>query len=128
MQKHRCRPRDSIGQVECGVDVIVVRVSAHDCHELPISHRRCDRPSVVSGVDDDHLTVVAQQPDVVGDLPGTTVQLEDAIGFDLLDADVHRTTTERSTSPRFIAANASSTSVRPIVSETNVSSFNRPSR
>ncbi|HEU4840389.1 MAG TPA: LysR family transcriptional regulator, partial [Ilumatobacteraceae bacterium] len=40
---------------------------------------------VVRGVDDDHLPVVADQPDVVGDLPLAAVEGEDAVGGDELD-------------------------------------------
>ena len=64
---------------------------------------------VVRGVDDDALVVVADQPDVVLDLPGAAVEAEGARRDDLLDRALprrhelrHSTTTERSTSPRCI--------------------------
>jgi hypothetical protein len=56
-----------------------------------------DRPRLVGGVDHDHLAIVADQPDVVGDRPLAAVEGEDARRGDELD---HSTTTLRSTSPR----------------------------
>ena len=77
----------------------------------------------------DHLAVVADEPDVVGDLPLAAVEGEDAVGGDELDASrSDSTTTERSTSPRSILWNASSTSSRPISSLTNRSRSSRPWR
>ena len=65
---------------------------------------------VVGGVEDDHLAVVADQPDVVGDLPLAAVEGEDAVGGDQFAGHGDSTTTERSTSPRSILWKASSTS------------------
>jgi hypothetical protein len=77
-----------------------------------------DGPVVVGGVEDDHLTVVADDPDVVGDLPLAAVEREDPVGGDQFDAH-QNITTLRSTSPRSILWNASSTPSSPIVSDTN---------
>ena len=46
---------------------------------------RDDRGRVVRGVDDHHFAVVTDQPDVVGDLPLTAVEAEDAVGRHQLD-------------------------------------------
>ena len=45
-----------------------------------------DRSGVVGGVEDHHLLVVADQPDVVGDLPLAAVEGEDPIGCHQLEA------------------------------------------
>ena len=45
---------------------------------------------VVGGVDDEHLGVVTDQPDVVLDLPRAAVELEDPGGDDPLDPDAAR--------------------------------------
>ena len=88
-----------------------------------------DRRRVVRGVDDEHLVVVAQQPDVVLDLEVLAVEGEDPVRTDELDARRHHsTTTERSTSPRSILWNASSTSSSAIVSDTKLSRSKRPCR
>ena len=65
-----------------------------------VTDRFDDGTMVVGRVDDHHLAVVTHDPDVVLDLEVSPVQREDAGGDHLLDA--HRTTTERSTSPRSI--------------------------
>jgi hypothetical protein len=66
------------GQLRCGADMIVMGVSAHDAQHLPVAHRSGDRFRVVCGVDNDHFTVVTDQPDVVVHFPGPAVQAEGA--------------------------------------------------
>ncbi len=52
-------------------------------------------------IDDHHLVVVTDQPDVVADLPLATIERERPRRDHLLDPQLptHRTTTERSTVP-----------------------------
>src|SRR5690606_40342358 len=95
-----------IGDLGGGVDVVVVRVRAHDRDEGPVPDRLEDRGGLVPGVQDDALAVVADDPDVVVDLPRATVELEGAGGDDLVDARGHRITTERRTSPACILVKA----------------------
>ena len=44
-----------------------------------------DRPVVVGGVDHEHLAIVTDEPDVVGDRPLATVEREHPVGRDELD-------------------------------------------
>ena len=143
MEVCRCTGRgDDLGH---RVDVVVVGVGAHDRDEPTATDAREDRRGVVGGVDDEHLAVVTEEPDVVVHLPRATVELEDTRGDEALDAhpaggrrhrhpDIRRhdpspmTTTERSTSPRRIFSNAASTSPIPILSVTNASRGKRPCR
>ena len=106
------------GHLDRRVDVVVVPVGADHGDDAAVPHRGQDRLGVVRGVDHQHLVVVADQPDVVVDLPLAAVQRERPRGDDLLDPGRHQsTTTERRTSPRCIFSNAASTSPRPIVSD-----------
>ena len=101
----------------------------HDGDDPAVPDGVEDGRRVVRRVDDEHLVVVADQPDVVVDVPLAAVEGEGARRDDLLDAGRHQsTTTERRTSPRCIFSNASSTSPSPMVSETNPSRSNRPCR
>ena len=121
------------------VDVVVVPVRADDRPRR--AGRR--RPStigsrVVRGVDDEHLVVVADEPDVVVDLEVLAVDREDArcacttrrsvavTGAGRLSSSM--TTTERSTSPRSILWKASSTPSSAMVSDTKRSRSKRPCR
>ena len=61
-----------------GVDVVVVGVGAHDRAQPPVADRLGDGVGVVRGVDDDRLVVVADDPDVVVDVPGAAVEGERA--------------------------------------------------
>ena len=90
-----------IGQFRCHGHVVVVAVGADDGLDRPAGNRIDDRGRGVCCVDDHHLVVVADQPDVVVDVPGATVEAERAGGDDVLDAELpaHRTTTERRTVP-----------------------------
>jgi hypothetical protein len=89
--------------------MIVVAVSADDRGHVAAGDGVDDRLSLMCGVDDHHVAVIADEPDVVVDLPRATVQFEGSFGDDTLDAQTHSTTTERSTSPRCMVSNASST-------------------
>ena len=119
-------------------DVIVVAVGAHHRHHVPTADRVLDGLCVVGRVDDDHLGVIPDQPDVVVHLPAAAVECEGPVGHHAGDAVptlgvhrgicVHHTTTERSTSPECILWNASSTPSRGMRSETNFSSGRRPWR
>jgi hypothetical protein len=61
----------------CRVDVVVVAVRAQDRGDLPVADGCENRRRVVRGIDDEHLVVVADQPDVVLDLEVFTVDRED---------------------------------------------------
>ena len=123
---------DRVLQRDRGVDVIVVAVGQRDRGDVTAVDRVDDRLRVVGGIDDDDLPLVADEPDVVGDLPLAAVESEDARRVDEFDRGVLMklisTTTLRSTSPRSIRWNASSTSPRPMVSVTKSSSGRRPCR
>ena len=123
------------GRVQVGAqlrgdgDVVVVAMSAHHGDDVAAGHGILDCLGVVGGVDDDHLGVVADDPDVVVDVPTAAVEREGAVGDDALNTAVHHsTTTDRSTSPACILWNASSTPSRPMRSETNLSRGRRPWR
>ena len=118
---------DGITERHGGVDVIVVPVGEHDRAYPPTVDRGHDRLVVVGGVEHDDLAVVADDPDVVGDLPLAVVEREDPVGRDEFDRH-QNTTTLRRTSPRSILWNASSTPSRPIVSDTKPSRSSRPWR
>src|SRR6202044_24254 len=108
--------------------VVVVAVGAHDRHHVATVDGFHNRGRGVGGIKDPHVGVVAHQPDVVVDFPTAAVEFEGAVGDDAFDVGHHSITTERSTLPSCILWNASSTSPRPIRSETNFSSGNRPCR
>jgi hypothetical protein len=93
-----------------GVDVVVVAVRAEDGDEPPAADRGEDRRRVVGRVDDDHLVVVADQPDVVLDvevLPSS--ENVPAVTIPSMRAVTARRP-ERSTSPWCIFSKACSTS------------------
>ena len=87
-----------------------------------------DRRRGVRGVEHHDVGVVADQPDVVVDFPTAAVEFEGAVGDDAVDVGHQSITTERSTLPSCILWKASSTSSRPMRSETNFSSGSRPCR
>jgi hypothetical protein len=58
--------------------VVIVRVREQKSDDLAPGHCSQDRPTVVGCVDDDALRVVAQDPDVVVDIPGAAVEAERA--------------------------------------------------
>ena len=58
------------------VDVVVVPVGADDRDDPPFADGDHDGCRVVGRVDDEHLGVVTDEPDVVVDVPGATVELE----------------------------------------------------
>src|ERR1700734_4286214 len=126
MQEHR--------RVECLAElgshghVVVVAVGADYGYHVAAVDSRHDRCRGVSGVKDHDVGIVANKPDVVVDFPTAAVEFEGAVGDDAFDVGHHSITTERSTLPSCILWNASSTSPRPIRSETNFSSGNRPCR
>jgi hypothetical protein len=107
-------------------DVVVVRVRTEDRDDGAIADGVEDRLCGVCRVDDEHLVVVADKPDVVVDVPSAPVETELPRRDDAVDAWTHRTTTERSTSPRCMVANASSTWSNLMRSLTNFSSGRRP--
>ena len=122
---------DGLGERDGGVDVVVVPVRADDRHDAAAVHALDDRRVVVGGVDHEHLVVVADQPDVVVDVEVLAVDRERATGDDPVQAGHHEpptTTTERSTSPRSIRWNASSTPSSGMVSLTKRSRSSRPWR
>lgn len=57
-------------------DVIVVTVSAHDGPDTAAGYGIDDRCCRVSGVDDDDLVVVTDDPNVVVHIPRSTVEAE----------------------------------------------------
>ncbi len=73
------------GQLGGGVDVVVVRVRAHDRGQPAAAERALDRVRVVRGVDHQRLGVVTDDPDVVVHLPLAAVQREDARGDEPFD-------------------------------------------
>src|SRR5690606_5998381 len=109
-------------------DVVVVAVRAQDRADVPVAHGGGDGVGVVGGVDDEHLLVVTDQPDIVVDVPGAAVEREGPGGDHPVDARAHQTTTERSTLPAPMAAKAASTSSIPMRSVTNRSSGSLPWR
>ena len=123
VQQHR--RVDGVAQRHRGVDVVVVAVRQHD----GLDPSTAQSPATIGAAScaaskTNDLAVVADQPDVVGDLPLAAVEGEDAVGGDQFDR--HSTTTLRNTSPRSILWNASSTASSEIVSLTNLSSGRRP--
>ncbi len=130
VQGDRCA--GGLGQIDGGVDVVVVPVGTYDLAHPAVADRLQDGAGIVSGVDHHHrpaLLAVTDQPDVVLDLEVAAVEGEDARGAHPLDAQAQgNTTTERRTSPRSILANASSTWSRATVSETKPSRSNFPRR
>src|SRR3954469_23542728 len=106
-------------------DVVVVRMCAQHRDNLAITDRINDRLRGVRGVNDEHLTIVTDEPDVVVDVPAATVQTELPRRDDTLDPQAHSTTTERNTSPRCMVSNASSTWSSLMRSLTNLSSGRR---
>ena len=115
------RPGNAGDELLHGVDVVVVRVSAHDADNTAASYSTEDGLRVMGGIDDEDLVVISDEPDVVVDLKILAVEAEDSAGDDSLDAGAHgaNTTTLRSTSPWCILSNAASTSPTPIFSVTN---------
>ena len=69
--------------------MVVVAVRAEDAEDGPVADGADDRHRVVRGVDDEHFVVVAQEPDVVLDLEVLTVEGEDPVRPDQLDARGH---------------------------------------
>ncbi len=71
----------------CGglVDVVVVGVGAHDSDDAAAGDTLGDLLQVVRGVDDDDLVVVADDPHVVVDVPGASVEGERSGGDDVVD-------------------------------------------
>ena len=131
MQQHRGVQR--ITQFGRHRHMVVVAVGADHRDHVAAADGVDDRTGVVRGVENHHLVVVADDPDVVVDFPTAAIEFEGAVGNHTGDAalssSIHFiTTTERSTSPACILWNASSMSSRPMRSETNFSSGSRPCR
>lgn len=120
-------------EVDGGVDVVVVAVRAHHGAYPAAVDGGDDRVGVVGGVDHHHLPVVADHPDVVGDVEDDVVEAELPLGGHVVDPG-HRVvsssnvTTERSTSPRSMRAKLSSTCDKAIRSVTKASSGSAPDR
>ena len=98
------RRDDPLAQLRSHPDVVVVGVGADDRLDLALPHDRHDRVHVVRRVDHDALAVVTDDPDVVVDLEGLTVEREGAGDDAVVDPGAargsgagHRTTTDRST-------------------------------
>ena len=70
------RSAELVGERAGGVDVVVVAVRRDDGDSSPVPHGRGDGSVVVSRVDDEHLGVVPDDPDVVLDLEVLTVERE----------------------------------------------------
>ena len=66
--------------------MVVVAVGADDRDDPAVADAVDDRVGLVRGVDDEHLGVVADEPDVVVDLEVLAVDGEDAVGDDAVDA------------------------------------------
>jgi hypothetical protein len=73
------------GDLDGGVDVVVVAVGADDAVELATADGLDDGAGVVGGVDHHHPLVVADEPDVVVDFVVLAVEGEDARRDDLVD-------------------------------------------
>lgn len=88
-------------EIRCDSYVIVVAMSTNDSDGIAACDRVDDRTGRMRGIDDHHLVVVTDQPDVVVDLPLATIERERPRRDHLLDPQLptHRTTTERSTVP-----------------------------
>jgi hypothetical protein len=108
--------------------MVIVRLRAKDRDDDAIADGVDDRLRGVGGIDAEHLRVVADEPDVVVDVPAIAVETELPRCDDSVDAQAHSTTTERSTSPRSMRWKACSTSPSPRVSDTNASNGKRPTR
>src|SRR3954471_9879308 len=106
--------------------VVVVRVRTDHRDNLALADSVDDRLRGVRGIDHENLVVVADEPDVVVDVPTAPVETELPRRDNPVDAHAHSTTTERSTSPRCMVSNASSTWSSLMRSLTNLSSGRRP--
>ena len=128
MQQHRGVQR--VTQFRRDRHVVVVAVGADHRDDVAAADGADDGSRVVCGVEDHHVLVVADDPDVVVDFPTAAVEFEGAVGYHpLYRSAVHfNTTTERSTSPACILWKASSMSSRPMRSETNFSNGSLPCR
>jgi hypothetical protein len=73
---------DSFSQGHSSVDVVVVAMGEHDRPYSTAADRVDDRLVVVGGIEDHHLAVVADQPDVVLNLPLATIESEYSFGSD----------------------------------------------
>jgi hypothetical protein len=117
---------ESLAELRRHGDVVVVRMRAEHRDDGAITDGVDDRLRSVRGIDDEHLRVVADEPDVVVDVPAAAVETELPRRDDAVDAQAHSTTTERSTSPRCMVSNAASTWSNLMRSLTNFSSGRRP--
>ncbi len=81
--------------------MIVVTMRTDNRPHSTTGDRIDDRTGRMRSIDDHHLVVVTDQPDVVVDLPLATIERERPRRDHLLDPQLptHRTTTERSTVP-----------------------------
>ena len=70
---------ERLGQFGGDGDVVVVSVRAHHRDHMPSADGHDDRARVVGGVEDHHLRVVTDQPDVVVDFPTAAVEFEGAV-------------------------------------------------
>ena len=73
--------------------MVIVRVRAEDRDDVAIADSIDDRLRGVGGIDDEHLRVVADEPDVVVDVPAAAVETELPRCDDPVDARAHSTTT-----------------------------------
>ena len=94
VQQHRGVER--LAQFGGDGDVVVVAVGAHHRDHVPAADGVDDRLRGVGGVEHHHIVVVADDPDVVVDVPTAAVELEGAAGDQALDRagrsqDHHRT-------------------------------------
>ena len=70
--------------------MVVVAVGAHHCHHVASGDGVFDGLGVMSGVDDDDLGAIADNPDIVIDFPTSAVEFEVSVGDDPLDAGLLR--------------------------------------
>jgi hypothetical protein len=120
---------ECLAEFGCDGDVIVVPVRADHRDHVAARDGIDDRLRGVCGIEYHDVGVVADDPDVVVDIPTAAVEFEGAAGDDALDRVRHqRITTERSTSPACILWKASSIPSSPMRSVTNFSSGSRPCR
>ena len=76
VQQHR--GADPLGELGRAADVVVVGVGAGDGDDGAVADGRGDGVGVVRRVEDEHLVVVAEQPDVVVDVERLPVEAEGA--------------------------------------------------
>jgi hypothetical protein len=77
----------NIGQLNCGIDVVIVTMGANDLANQPSVDRVVNLASVVCGIEHHNLAVVAHQPHVVGYVEVVAIEGEDAVRGDEFDTN-----------------------------------------